>query len=527
MYECPNCNGNLKFDIASQQLFCAHCETRFDPYSVHKETDTADGDCFEANVFLCPQCGGEMLSGDNDATSFCSYCGSANILSGRISRERRPRFIIPFKKTKEDCKRAYAQKMRKAFFAPKELKDPRFIDSFRGIYMPYWSYLITQKGHVSLKGEVFKRKGDYVYTDHYGLEGELDAEYEGFARDASSNFYDNLSEVLAPYDIRERKEFTPAFLSGFYADTADVDSEVYREDAEELANNVTYGKIAAEQTFRKHGLQPLTEEAASRKLNTWCERADRVMFPVWFLSYRNGNRIAYAAVNGQTGKVAADMPVDDRKFFAGSLLLAVPIFILLNLFLTLRPAVLLGISAVLAAAAAIVYYRELAAILRRETNGEDRALGGRSAEPQKQKGMWARLGGISVTMVIVILTTWIIMIGAVMRTSRWAGPMFLWVLAFIAMSIVCIMGLKKNRKLKKDRLEKLKGGKGFLFSEGAICLGGVILLRKPVSDLWYYGAALLILLTVIFILKDLIGNYNRLAMRRLPQFDKRGGDDNV
>ena len=55
----------------------------------------------------------------------------------------------------------------------------------------------------------------------------------------------------------------------------------------------------------------------------------------------------------------------------------------------------------------------------------------------------------------------------------------------------------------------------------------MICLCNPVSDLWYYGAALLILLTVVFILGDLIGNYNRLAMRRLPQFDKKGGDDNA
>lgn len=529
MYECPNCSGNLKFDIASQQLFCAHCETRFDPYSVRKEADTVEENRFETNVFLCPQCGGEMISGDNDVTSFCSYCGSANILSGRIGRERRPRFIIPFKKTKEDCRKAYAQKLRKAFFVPGALKDPRFIEGFRGIYMPYWSYLVTQKGHVSLKGKITKRRGDYVYTDHYGLEGELDAEYEGFACDASSSFYDNLSEALAPYDIRERKEFTPSFLCGFYADTADVDPEVYREDAEGLANSVTYGKIAAEPTFKKHGIQPLSGKAASKGLNTRCERADRVMFPVWFMSYRNGSRIAYAAVNGQTGKVAADMPVDEKKFFAGSLLLAVPIFILLNLFLTLRPVVLLGISAVLAAAAAFVYYRELAAILRREANEEDRALRGKASESQKQKKKRARLSGVSMTAVIVELTALTVMVGAVMGAGIGGDAVMgiLWTAAFAAMSAVCIMGLKKNRKLKDGRLEKLKGGKGFLFSEGAVLLGGVVTLWNPVSDLWYYGAALLILLTVVFILKDLIGNYNRLAMRRLPQFDKRGGDDNA
>lgn len=43
--------------------------------------------------------------------------------------------------------------MRRAIFAPKELKDPKYIDSFRGIYMPYWAYYITQQGSFRVKGK--------------------------------------------------------------------------------------------------------------------------------------------------------------------------------------------------------------------------------------------------------------------------------------------------------------------------------------------------------------------------------------
>ena len=38
--------------------------------------------------------------------------------------------------------------LKKAIFAPKELKDPKFIDGFRGIYMPYWTYYVTQKAPI-------------------------------------------------------------------------------------------------------------------------------------------------------------------------------------------------------------------------------------------------------------------------------------------------------------------------------------------------------------------------------------------
>lgn len=55
----------------------------------------------------CPNCGGEILSTDNTAANFCSFCGASTILTSRVSKQQRPGYIIPFSKTKEDCKQAY------------------------------------------------------------------------------------------------------------------------------------------------------------------------------------------------------------------------------------------------------------------------------------------------------------------------------------------------------------------------------------------------------------------------------------
>ena len=65
---------------------------------------------------------------------------------------------------------------------------------------------------------------------------------------------------------------------------------------------------------------------------------------------------------------------------------------------------------------------------------------------------------------------------------------------------------------------------GFIVSIAMVVIAGLVLLLNPVSDLWYYGGAFLTLLAVLFNVIDVIRNYNRLAMRRLPQFERRGGD---
>jgi len=42
MYECPNCGGNLRFDIPTQSLFCDYCHTQLNPYSYQKDHDAAE-----------------------------------------------------------------------------------------------------------------------------------------------------------------------------------------------------------------------------------------------------------------------------------------------------------------------------------------------------------------------------------------------------------------------------------------------------------------------------------------------------
>ena len=242
MLSCPNCGGNLKFDIPSQQLSCEHCHTLFDPYdfdgktSDAEESKTFDGD-YEVTIFTCPQCGGEILSTDNAAAGFCSFCGASTILYSRISHEKRPNYIIPFQKTKEQCKEAYARRMKHSIFAPKELRDPSYIDSFRGIYMPYWAFYISQKGSLSLDGKKTSRRGDYIITDHYALTGDLDAYYKGLSYDASSSFDDNISEELAPYNLKGMKAFTRTLSD---VEHSELDGGFIRYDTHLAAQSIDF-----------------------------------------------------------------------------------------------------------------------------------------------------------------------------------------------------------------------------------------------------------------------------------------------
>ena len=369
MYDCPNCGGNLRFDISLQKLHCDYCGTNLDPYSYEKKKDAVESQVFETTVYTCPQCGGEIMTTNVSATGFCTYCGASTILDSRIRNEERPARIIPFQKTKEDCKKSFAAMMRRSLYAPKELKSPEYLENFRGIYIPYWMYDFKINQIKGMRGSTSARHGDYIVTKHYSLNCDMDTSYNGVSFDASSSLDDSLSESIAPFDANGAKDFTPSFLCGFYADTADVPANTYKGDALSLIAEDVVDR-AKSQIFPGRGA--VTPADPERVLRYSSSKPACAMFPVWFLTYRHKDRVAYAVMNGQTGKISSDLPIVEGKYLAGSLIFAVPLFFLFNAVLTVTAPTALLLTMIPAAAAGFAFLSEIRAQIALEAHEGDK-----------------------------------------------------------------------------------------------------------------------------------------------------------
>lgn len=460
MINCPNCSANLKFNIALQMMHCDSCDSNFDPYSFDsKESDGIENE-YETTIFTCPECAGEIESTDTDVTGFCPFCGASTIFYSRLSKELKPDYVIPFKKTKEDCKKIYKAHAKKALFLPKEYKDSNFINGFRGIYVPYWSYNLSQNGRVGFKGEKSHRKGDYIIHDYYKLSGDIDSFYNGVGHDASSSFSDDISEKIAPFDVKEKKDFTAGYLSGFYADTADVDSSVYKPDAMDFAMERSRSEIRKTPAFLGYSISNLSDN----KLNTKVDLIERTLYPVWFMSYRNNDRVTYATVNGQTGKVSADFPIDIKKFLLFSLAVSVVLFGIFNAVLTVKPTTCSLITSILAIIALVLYLIENKRIQDWENNFKDRGL-----------------------------------------------------------NSVKVKEFAKNGELKKVKVPVKKTP--LILSIIAIIISGITWLSATIYDWKHYLISAICSVLIAITLIYLINDYNMLTSRPLPQFKKKGGDD--
>lgn len=548
MYECPNCGSNLKFDIAAQQMLCSHCSTTLNPYSIQRDHDTGEDGAYDVTVFTCSQCGAELLSEDTTAATFCSFCGSTAILNSRIGKGHRPVHIIPFSKTKEDCRASYARMMRRAVFAPKELKDQAYIEKFRGIYMPYWVYSFEKKGQITFRGSTSRQEGDYLITKHYDIISEVDASYKGISYDAAAAFSDDLSEAIAPYDTTACKPFAPPFLSGFYADSGDVDNFVYEQDAGSLAADDAFRRMVNDRVCsRYHVRDQRNSYSLKNALRPECTAAESAMFPVWFLSYRKDDRVIYAVVNGQTGKAAADLPVDRRKYVIGSLLLAVPLFLILNLRFTIIPGAALILSALLAFVCALVSFSQMRRIKEKEMRENDKGyIFSKQKKESRQRNnrvddSWVnyaetgqrktskRPDSTTIMMQIIIGTMlFSFVLPPIMALAAFLGGNAATLTTIFIVFTAFVFLIPLYRRKKNVWNISVKELFPVLAKPiAAILLAIVIILWNPVSDLYYYGGSILSMGAVIWTLMDIIGRYNMLTTRKLPQFNRRGGDENA
>jgi len=575
MQVCPNCGGELSFDIATQKLKCPFCEGLFDPAAftagaaaeeqhytstepvqaaedqtldvvtqsgqaeelrqdlqspdVTADPQAAPTQYFDVVEYTCPQCGGTLYSTENSVNGFCSYCGSNHMLSARMAKMPSPKGVIPFQISKEQCKQAYLNKVKKSFFAPKELKDPKYLENFRGIYMPYWVYDIDYNAPVNMTGTRSYRRGNYVYTEHYKCTCDVRSFYKGISFDASASFDDYFSQSIAPFDAKAMMVFTPTYMAGFYADMQDVDSGVYSEDAVAFVQKSVYDEVTRSGAFKGITLNASPQKSIHPKVNKQ-NGTSLAFYPVWFLAYRNKDRVAYAVVNGQTGNLACDLPVDNKKFLLLAAVLTLPIFALLLLLPTMGANTMLMIADIIALISVGLLTSTVKRVNIRDQRLDDKGFQSKNSgvryneirQAQQKKAAKEKSSGgtfaIIITVLFLVLRFGVPFLSLLVEMLG-SGLMGL---AIAAMAIIFfILGIKQVKASAKG------GGPlmvGYIAILATVLLSALILLANPADDLAFYGSEVLVLISIVISQIFAMKEYNLLTTRPLPQLNRKGGD---
>ena len=325
-YKCPNCGGALEFSSGTQKMKCPFCDSEFDVDALKAYDDVLKDDMqFESTpgqewlseeqqgmaLYLCQSCGGQVITEETTAATKCPYCGNVVVMAGNLSGELRPDLVIPFKKDKEEAKKALFNHFKGKKLLPRVFKDQNHIDEIKGVYVPFWLFDANSHADVRYHATRVRHWSDsrynYTETSHFAATRVGDVDFEGVPCDGSSKMDDALMDSLEPFDMSEAVDFQTAYLAGYLADKFDVTTE----DSTERARLRI--KKSVEDLFRTTvtGYSSVNVESSGVVLKH--AHARYGLFPVWILNTTWKNNKYVFAMNGQTGKLVGDLPCDKGK----------------------------------------------------------------------------------------------------------------------------------------------------------------------------------------------------------------------
>jgi len=355
-YKCPNCGGTLEFVGESGKLECHYCDTSFEVAVIEQlyadqeqaaaaagtepqwDLSMAGGDWSEEEAsklrgYTCPSCAAAIICDDTTAATSCPYCGNPTVVPGQFTGLLKPDYVIPFKLNKEKAVEALKKHYKGKKFLPKNFAADNHVDEIKGIYVPFWLFNGKSDAHMRFKGTKVHRRTSGSYeitdTDHYRVVREGNISFERVPVDGSSKMPDAHMDAIEPFDYSSLTPFSSAYLPGYLADKYDVDADTCSKRANERITASTESAFAS----TTKGYTTLKKEFSNIQLTKGDVKY--AFMPVWLLSTKYEDKNYLFAMNGQTGKLIGDLPVDKGKYWGWFFKIAAPLMAILGVILFL------------------------------------------------------------------------------------------------------------------------------------------------------------------------------------------------
>ncbi len=333
--KCPSCRAPLKYSPKTKGWDCEYCNSHFtlkDLQKVREKKKKKQNQSFSTSGYTCKNCGANILAEENTTATTCIYCRSTAILENRLENELTPNAIIPFEKTKEEAIAAFQKTGIRKWFLPKEFTDKKNINEIQGIYIPFWLFDLCLNAKISGKGIRIHSfiSGEYQYTkkETYHFEREGIFPFYDIPVDGSKHFDDALMNSIEPFDYKNLVAFDFSYLSGFLAEKYDLKKEEVKKIALNRAENTASSELEKNLSYSSKTIENKTMIPENLE-------GEYVLLPVWLLNIKYQEKIYPFAMNGQTGKMIGNFPLQKSKVLLFFLLIGILLsFLIILIFLS-------------------------------------------------------------------------------------------------------------------------------------------------------------------------------------------------
>lgn len=355
-FKCPNCGATTAYSVPDGGVRCEHCGYYEAPerevvgkgaqefeFEVETLEQAAHGWGTARKEIQCQNCNARTSVPDTALTFTCPFCGSNKVIQREAPQNvLRPRFLVPFQVTVDGCRPIAREWLGSSWMTPGDLRRLASVADFTPVYLPFWTF--DAESRASWRAEVGHTK-----TERYRSGGEWKTRTVTVWRWESGNVHrlfddlpvpgtERLSNVLLDriktYNLGALVPYDPKYLAGLHAQAYDVSLEPAWE--------------VARQQMRERTREACISQASTSQIRNFTMTLDfaeeswrYVLLPVYIAVYKYQGESYQVMINGQTGVIAGQRPVDWTKVW-----LAIGAVVMPGLLLTLAGVltVLLGVG---------------------------------------------------------------------------------------------------------------------------------------------------------------------------------------
>ena len=338
-FRCPHCDGATAYSTDDGGLTCSFCGYHEAPqvevvgkgaqdfeFTVETVERSTNGWGQERKELVCNSCASHITLSTEMLSHTCPFCGSNAVVQTRAPQDvLRPRFLVPFVTTTENCRQITAVWLQNSWMLPKDLQNLARSTEYTPIYIPFWTF--DARTTALWRAEVYNtdanrrrhaapnwkwerplllKLGNRDGNQWDWESGTVSHLTDDMLVSGSSQISTNLLKQMRGYRLGELVPYEATFLAGLSAQAYDVDLETAWERARKL--------------MRAHTKAACQEQASARNMRNFSMNLDfseeswrYILLPLYLATYRYGDKVFQVIINGQTGTIAGQRPVDWQK----------------------------------------------------------------------------------------------------------------------------------------------------------------------------------------------------------------------
>ncbi|WP_377268559.1 hypothetical protein [Peterkaempfera sp. SMS 1(5)a] len=217
---------------------------------------------------------------------------------------------------------------RPRWFAPKGLKKVTEAETFKGSYLPHWTYdaatvsdyrgqrgeyyYVTETYTVTEDGETRTETREVRHTRWYPAHGTVSQDFDDVLVPGTGHVTTEQLDQLTPWPLEQARPYQEEYLAGFQTVRYDIEPEAGLETAKQRMAPVIESACRSD-------IGGDEQQVSSVDTRYFDLTFKLMLLPVWFLSYLHAGKSWQVMVNARTGEVIGERPYSAGKIAAAVL----------------------------------------------------------------------------------------------------------------------------------------------------------------------------------------------------------------